>query len=465
MTRHCVILLLLLAIAALTCRGGSGFEGHSEYEEQWREQEGHHGEEEEQEGIFLLEKSKKILKTEAGEVSLRSRKRYAMKPPHDLHIVFISMEPKSFFVPQYLDSDSVFYVLRGFAKVGWVHHGDFIEKNLKIGDVYRIPGGSVFYILNTDEGQRLHITCGLDTSYSLSSGSFQSFFVAGGEDPVAVLSAFDDHVLSVAFNVSRSELDTILSRQSRGPIIYIEDRGHKRRRSPSFFSFPNEGSWDWGNIIESFNRWRRRPDGFNIFKKKPDFRNDYGWSLAVDRQDYPALKEPDIGIFYVNLSAGAMMAPHFNPRATEYGIVTRGEGRIHIAFPNGTNAMDVSVGVGDVFWVPQYYPVCQIAARSGPMEFFGFTSSSRKNRPQFLAGRNSIFNIMKSRSLASAFNLSEKRFKEISQSQGESVILPPLTRSPATPQREKEREKKEREEEREEEREREREHSFFSVFI
>jgi len=41
--------------------------------------------------------------------------------------------------------------------------------------------------------------------------------------------------------------------------------------------------------------------------------------------------------------------------------------------------MDVSVGVGDVFWVPQYYPVCQIAARSGPMEFFGFTSSSRKN--------------------------------------------------------------------------------------
>lgn len=441
MTRYSAILVLLLTIAASTFRGGSGVE-------EYREQEEHYSEHEKSEGIFLLEKSEKILKTEAGEVSVQTRLKDAMKPPHDLQIVFISMEPKSFFVPQYLDSESVFYVLRGSAKFGWVHNGDFIEKNLKMGDVYRIPGGSVFYLLNTDKGQRLHITCGLDTSSSLNPGSFQSFFVAGGEDPVPVLSAFDDRILSVAFNVSRSELDTILSRQSRGPIIYIEDRGHKTLRSSSFFSPCNEDSWDWGHIIESFKFRKGSPDSFNIFKKKPDFKNDYGWSLAVDRHDYSVLKEADIGVFYVNLSAGAMMAPHFNPEAREYGIVTRGEGRIQIAFPNGTSAMDVSVGVGDVFWVPRYYPVCQIAARSGPMEFFGFTTSARKNRPQFLAGRNSVFNIMESRSLATAFSLSEKRLRGILQSQKESVILPPLTRSPTAPPREKEHEK---------------EHSIFSI--
>ena len=52
-----------------------------------------------------------ILKTKEGEVSLQSRMKDAMRHPHDIQIVFISMEPKSFFVPRYLDSEMVFYVL------------------------------------------------------------------------------------------------------------------------------------------------------------------------------------------------------------------------------------------------------------------------------------------------------------------------------------------------------------------
>ena len=50
-----------------------------------------------------------ILKTKEGEVSLQSQKKDAMRHSHDIQIVFISMEPKSFFVPQYLDSEMVFY--------------------------------------------------------------------------------------------------------------------------------------------------------------------------------------------------------------------------------------------------------------------------------------------------------------------------------------------------------------------
>jgi oxalate decarboxylase/phosphoglucose isomerase-like protein (cupin superfamily) len=72
-----------------------------------------------------------------------------------------------------------------------------------------------------------------------------------------------------------------------------------------------------------------------------------------------------------------MLAPHVNPRATEYGVVLRGEGVIQVVFPNGSLAMSATVRAGDVFWVPRYFPFCQAASRGAPLEFFGFTTSAR----------------------------------------------------------------------------------------
>lgn len=124
------------------------------------------------------------------------------------------------------------------------------------------------------------------------------------------------------------------------------------------------------------------------------------------------------------------MAPHVNPRATEYGIVLRGAGTIQIVYPNGTLAMNAKVTEGDVFWIPRYYPFCQIASRTGPFEFFGFTTSARDNRPQFLAGANSLLDTMRGPEFAAAFGLSEDRLKEILGSQRESVILPSAAVAP-----------------------------------
>ncbi|KAF6163552.1 hypothetical protein GIB67_002557 [Kingdonia uniflora] len=45
----------------------------------------------------------------------------------------------------------------------------------------------------------------------------------------------------------------------------------------------------------------------------------------------------------------------------------------------------------------------EIASRSGPMEFFRFTTSARKNWPQFLVGTRSILQTMKGPELAMAF--------------------------------------------------------------
>ncbi|KAJ1409173.1 RmlC-like cupin domain superfamily, partial [Sesbania bispinosa] len=121
---------------------------------------------------------------------------------------------------------------------------------------------------------------------------------------------------------------------------------------------------------------------------------------------------------------GSMMTPHVNPRATEYGIVLRGTGRIQIVFPNGSNAMDTQIKGGDVFFVPRYFPFCQIASRSGSLEFFGFTTSARKNKPQFLVGATSLLKTMMGPELAAAFGVSEETMRSVVNAQHEAVILP-----------------------------------------
>lgn len=160
-------LLLLLIIAVLGKAIGITEEGEEEW---WRERE-----EEREFGTkekFLLEDSKQVIETEAGEMRvMRSPVSRILDRP--MHIGFITMEPKSLFVPQYLDSSLILFVRRGDVKVGLIYKDELAERRMKGGDVFRIPAGSVFYMVNVGEGQRLQIICSIDKSESLSYGSFQ----------------------------------------------------------------------------------------------------------------------------------------------------------------------------------------------------------------------------------------------------------------------------------------------------
>ncbi|XWS52707.1 hypothetical protein CRYUN_Cryun11dG0093800 [Craigia yunnanensis] len=285
------------------------------------------GEESRREEWFLLPDSKLVMKTDAGEMRvIRSLARRIIEKP--LHIGFITMEPKTFFIPQYLDSSLILFV-------------------------------------RTGEGQKLHIICSIDPSESLNFGTFQSFFIGRGTYPTSIIAGFGPKTLPIAFN-----------------------------------------------------------------KRSPDFRNNYGWSIVLDGSEYGPLKDSGIGIYLVNLTAGSMLAPHVNPRATEYGIVLRGIGRIQIVYPNGTLAMDAKVKEGDVFLVPRYFAFCHIASRTGLFEFFGLTTLSHKNRPQFLVGANSVLHTLNTLELAAALGVSEERIKRVINVQREAMILPSPIASP-----------------------------------
>ncbi|KAI9076134.1 hypothetical protein K1719_041832 [Acacia pycnantha] len=407
--------------------------------------------------MFLLQESKQVVKTDAGEMRVTQSNggRIVDRP---MHIGFINMEPKSLFIPQYLDSNLILFIRRGEAKLGFIYKDKLAERRLKTGDVYTILAGSVFYLVNTGRGQRLHIICSIDPSESLGIGVFQSFYIGGGAYPPSVLSGFEPEVTKAALNTSGFDLSKILTKQQEGPIVFVDDSlwtkflelkeqdrlqhlkkmvddqaesdGDKEEREQE--AEPTD--WSWRKLLNSvFRNVNTRigkrhtvkpPDSYNLYDGKPDFRNRYGWSVALDSSNYSPLKRSGFGVYLVNLTAGSMMAPHVNPRATEYGIVLYGTGMIQVVLPNGTRAMNAKIREGDVFFVPRYFPFCQIASRSGPLEFVGFATSARKNRPQFLAGVSSLFNTLMGPELAASFGVSEKMMQRLVRAQRESMILP-----------------------------------------
>ncbi|XP_059664422.1 vicilin-like seed storage protein At2g28490 [Cornus florida] len=432
----------LLLVVLVMCYAVATVGGYFEDPEGRGEREREEGKRE-REGLFLLRDSKHVVRTDAGDMRLvRGYGGRIVERP--MHIGFINMEPKSLFIPQYLDCSLILFIRRGEARVGSIYKDDLAEKQLRAGDLYRIPAGSAFYLVNQHDRQRLQVICSIDTSESLNLGNVQSFFIGGGSSPTSILAGFDPQTLAAAFNVSIAEVRELTTRQQSGPIIRLSNshppslwtqflhlEEHERLAHLKRMVYLEEESnedevptWSFRKLFtsvfgekikdEDIKRSRTSPDSCNLYNRQPDYKNRYGWCTSLDESDYSPLSNSGNSIYLVNLTAGSMMAPHVNPRATEYGIVLRGSGTIQIVFPNGTSAMNA-----------------RIASRDGPFEFFGFTTSEpsqraseQRNRPQFLVGRNSVLNNLRNHESAAAFGVSRKRLRHILNAQREAVILP-----------------------------------------
>ncbi|KAL8245490.1 hypothetical protein R6Q59_011748 [Mikania micrantha] len=403
---------------------------------------------------FILSDSKRVVATPAG--GMRVVKGVGGKLIESpMHIGFITMEPNSMFIPQYMDSSMIMFVENGEARIGSIYKDELVEKDLRGGDLYRIQAGSPFYLVNTAQGQRLNIIACIDTAESSDWSPFVPFYIGGGTNPRSVLAGFDKQTLATAFNVSFDTIDEVLSSRQEGPIMFLNPDSESEPK-PSFWSRfleqgANERKMQMKRIVNVADKEAEMPtwslnkffirlfgknedndklDSYNIYDKEANFRNDYGWSLEVDGDDYEPLKLSDFAVYLVNLTAGSMMAPHINPTATEYGVVLSGTGNIQVVFPNGTLAMDAQVSEGDVFWIPRYFPFCQVASRSSPFVFFGFSTSAYNNRPQFLAGRGSVLQTMMGPGFAAAFGLSEDQMSELINAQTQTTILPSASASP-----------------------------------
>ncbi|KAL2328651.1 hypothetical protein Fmac_022078 [Flemingia macrophylla] len=415
--------------------------------------------------LFMMHNSKIVVETEFGEMRvLKSHMDVILD--RRMHIGFINMEPKSLFVPQYLDSNLIIFIRRGEAKLGFIYEDELAERRLKTGDVYVIPAGSAFYLVNIGEGQRLNIICSVDPSTHFGLDTFRSFYIGGGAKSHSVLSGFESPILESAFNESRTVIEKIFSTKLDGPFVYVGDshapslwtkflqlkKEDKEKHLKQMVQDRGEGDDDeeeeekkntnrpWRKLLETvFGKVNGKamnkdtngsPEPVNLYGKKPDFSNAYGWSKTVNGDEHHPLRKPDIGIFHVNLTAGSMLSPHLNPIAAEFSIVLSGYGKFQMLFPNGSNAMNVHIKPGDVFVVPKYFPFCQIASRDGPLEFFGFSTSAKENKPQFLAGAVSLLRTLMGPELAAAFGVNEDTLRRVLDAQHEAVILPSTWAAP-----------------------------------
>ncbi|CAA2975854.1 vicilin-like seed storage At2g18540 [Olea europaea subsp. europaea] len=182
------------------------------------------------------------------------------------------------------------------------------------------------------------------------------------------------------------------------------------------------------NIFELNRKKRKTTKLFNIFSEDKDFKNCNGWSTTVTRKKLSALKGSEISVFMVNLTSGSMMGPHWNPTATEIAVVLQGQGMIRVvcsSISSETECKNVRLKVeeGDVFAVPRFHPMAQMAFNNGTFVFMGFSTSAKKNYPQFLAGKASVLQTLDKDVLAASFNIDNATLDRFLAPQREYVIL------------------------------------------
>ncbi|KAI5059027.1 hypothetical protein GOP47_0025346 [Adiantum capillus-veneris] len=361
---------------------------------------------------FVFKTPHRAFHTEYGEFKVVVLGEEHLLQRRKVAVGLLTLEPNALLLPQYLNGPSVFYVQRGKANLWFVED---IQRStvLSSGEVFALSEGTPFYVLNSQSNENLQVLMLVDLSeLTAQRASLECFYVAGGMYPTTVMNGFSEEVMAAAFKVSTEEIWNLFSTQDQGPII------NATRLQLDMVTLVNN------DILDEYSGiFKKKMKHYCLLNEKHMFRNQNGWSVAMSKKRYKRLEEADVGMFAVGLKSGCMVAPSWNPRMTEIGIVTHGRGFIQVVRANGSTLVDADLEPGSVFVVPRYYPSSKVATNDSDFEFVGFTTSSHPMRPHFLAGSNAVFNSMDTEVLSMAFNTSKKSVKELLGSQPDKIIL------------------------------------------
>ncbi|KAJ0973654.1 hypothetical protein J5N97_015619 [Dioscorea zingiberensis] len=348
------------------------------------------------------------------------------------HLQFITMEPSSLFLPVLLHADMVFYVHTGKGTVTWVgDDGTDDSLDVEKGDIYKLEQGTVFYIHSHPDPtrERLRIHAIFDT---------QEAFVGAYSNLSDLVCGFDDKVLQMGFRVSEEAIQTIKGVEKPPSIVPFAAKNESDEVSTNWEERLLKaiiGSQKPLGMIYN-NKKKKKTRAFNLLTTKHDVENCNGWSIAVTRKDFRALRGCDIGVFMVNLTKGSMMGPHWNPRGTEIAIAIHGQGMVQVVCPSVMAGDDdepikcenarFKVKEGDVFIVPRFHPMAQISFNNDSFVFVGFSTNVKRNHPQFLAGKWSVLRSIRKEILAMSFNVGNETVEELVGSQDDVEVDPNL---------------------------------------
>ncbi|OVA05423.1 Cupin 1 [Macleaya cordata] len=360
-------------------------------------------------------------------------------------LAIFEANPNTFAVPNHWDADAVLFVVKGRGTISLVRQQNRESYNLKQGDVLRVPVGSLVYLINRDNNERLQIAKLFQTVST--PGQFREFFGAGGEEPESFYRSFSNDILETAFNTPREKLDRLFGKQSKGVIIKAS---HEQIRELSrHASSSSEGGhhlWPRGGDSHQSSQ-----GPYNLLNKRPSHSNNYGQLYEVDGNDYRQLRDLDVSVSFTNISQGAMLGPYYNSRATKVILVVEGSGTFEMACPHlsrqsqqqhqsqrsngreeqqeeegGASYQRVSARLSPrtVFVVPAGHPVAIIASQNQNLHIVAFGINGQDNQRNFLAGRESVINQIEKEAMELGFNVPASEVKEILSKQRESYFLP-----------------------------------------
>ncbi|KAH9617463.1 hypothetical protein KSS87_006604 [Heliosperma pusillum] len=344
---------------------------------------------------------------------------------NEYHLQFITMEPNALFLPVLLHADMVFYVHTGSGKLSWTEGDDVDEVSLQKGDVYRLKSGTLFFLHSNVEPERSRFR--IIAMFSNPDEQLLGPSVGPYSSITDLVRGFDKPVLQASFQVPEEVIDELTS-TTETPAIVHYDQKRKNKFWEEEFIFINALFGIRRLRNQRADNKKKHTETFNIYKEDPDFENCHGWSKVVTKHDLHALHGSQIGVFMVNLSKGSIMGPHWNPSATEVSVVIEGEGMVQVVCPSALTNKEcknsrIRVEEGDVFTVPRFHPMAQTSFNNGSLVFMGFSTASKKNHPQFLAGKASVLQTLDKFILGVSFNVSNTTVGELLAAQKESIIL------------------------------------------
>ncbi|XP_076897846.1 vicilin-like seed storage protein At2g18540 [Bidens hawaiensis] len=333
------------------------------------------------------------------------------------YLQFITLNPRSLFLPVYLHSQMVLYVNSGNGTLSWVNaeKDDKLQQvNLKQGDVYGLSSNTVFYIENNVESfqyqpQNLQI-------YAIFPGSEVEL---QNDQRAGVYTSVHDLVLG---------FDNQVLQQLSVPTEVIEEL-RVAEKQPLIV----EGQSEMSTLMGKVGFWGirtllgKKKKAYNLFSEKHDVETCFGWSATVASKELDVLKYTNFGVFMVNLNKGSMMGPHWNPSGVEVAIVLHGQGVIEVVCPGIAGETEckssrLTVEEGDVFVVPRDHPIAQISFNNDSFVFMGFSLKFKDESSQYLWGKLSILQRLDRKVLEKSFNVRNTTLDWVLSKKSEDVI-------------------------------------------
>ncbi|XP_034931901.1 vicilin Jug r 6.0101 [Populus alba] len=406
-----------------------------------REEEGNMKEKEEEGNPYVFEDRhlKSEVETEHGRVRVLekfTKKSKLLRGLENIRVAIIEANPQTFIAPTHLDAVFVLFVAKGRGAITLIHEKDKQTFNLERGDVFRVPAGTTFYMVNKDENEKLRVAKIL-WPVNLP-GNFKAFHGAGGEDAQSFFRAFSWELLEAALKTDRGRLERIFKQQQGGIVKaskeQIQALGHGEEGGHGgggLWPFPTGGS----------------SGPFNIFDKGPVKRNNYGQLFEAKPKDSEQLRDLDLIVSLANITRGSMAGPYYNSKATMISIVLEGEGYFEMACPRDSSSGS-SMGYiesegsrrgkggqtyqrtssrlsrSSVFIVPAGHPVATVASENSNLEVLCFEVYAKGNVRYPLAGKWNVIGEMDREAKELAYGVPAKEVDQIFGKQQEEFFFP-----------------------------------------